>query len=495
MNPTEEAQPAVHLTKTNRIELLWSLGMALFWVVFMWGFWQKAFWAFGVNAFVYLVGTAGLFLWAMERKGQRIKDNLLWVIPLGLISLSYLIFDNPFLKATSFLLFPALFVVFYNYSFLEEKARTYWDTMFVGSLIVRFFSFFESVGQSVRQHVGLVKTKNSAGTGRRIFYGLVLFLVIACTVIIPLLSSADTVFAAQMAGVLEWVRLIFSTSIVYKLVWWLVLSVVMTAAVLAWSKSFTRVERPANEMQLDPIISGIVIGGILLLYLLFLGIQVQQLWTGSLPVDFKQVEVLVKSGFWQLLALALINIAIYFFVYRKTIDSVQKILAAFMAASLLLLVSAAHRMVLYVQYYGLSYEKFFASYTVLFCAVLFVWLISRLWVPKRSDIVKFVVVLFLWMYAVATMLPVEQIIMRTNVALVQRPDSRIRLYELTMLSPDVLNLVKRYQVEGKLDQATPTELAQAPGQLDDWNPWIKEQIDRVDSKKWYETNLMNWLSR
>ncbi len=214
---------------------------------------------------------------------------------------------------------------------------------------------------------------------------------------------------------------------------------------------------------------------------------------------------MVKSGFWQLLFLSVINIIIYFLAYRKTVPAVQKILGAFMVASLLLLFSAAHRMILYVTNYGFSYEKFFALYTVLFCTILLIWLISRLFVSHRSNILKFLVLLFLWMYALATVFPVEQFILRTNVSLAKNPDSRIRLFELTMFSPDVLNLVRHYQSKDMLKENA-YYIAQArKGQEDiaswsddelqpDWSWWIKRQENIISDKTWYEKNIVNWTT-
>jgi hypothetical protein len=248
--------------------------------------------------------------------------------------------------------------------------------------------------------------------------------------------------------------------------------------------------------MIDPIISGIVLGGILIIYLFFLWVQLQRLWVGSLPFDFRETEHLVKSGFWQLFFLSIINILIYFFTYRKTHLLVQRILAAFTFASFLLLSSAGYRMGLYITYYGLSYEKFFASYTVLFCTILFIWLISRLFIGRRSNIIKFLIILFIWMYSAAAIFPVEQFILRTNVALSKLSESRIRLFELTMLSPDVLALVKNYQQQGVLQEKIPYFPHEGSGKPEnnfDWTPWIKKQEKRVAEKKWYEYNLMNLI--
>jgi hypothetical protein len=262
----------------------------------------------------------------------------------------------------------------------------------------------------------------------------------------------------------------------------------------AWSKKFDYKEKESADKNIDPIISGIVIGGILCLYLLFLWIQVSRLWVGVLPFEFKETESLVKSGFWQLLFLSIINILIYFFTYRKTKLLVQKILTAFTITSLLLLVSAGYRMGLYVVYYGFSYEKFFASYTVIFCTILFVWLIIKMFGKQRANILKFLIILFLWMYAIVTIFPVEQFILRTNIAMSNIKESRIRLFEMTMLSPDALSLVKEYQQQGLLKENT-GYLSREKENKDiedfDWNPWIERQEKIISDKIWYEKNLMN----
>jgi hypothetical protein len=224
-------------------------------------------------------------------------------------------------------------------------------------------------------------------------------------------------------------------------------------------------------------------------------VQINRLWVGDLPFDFKETENLVKSGFWQLILLSIINILIYFSTYKRTIAIVQKILAAFTVASLFLLISAGYRMGLYVTYYGFSYEKFFASYTVIYCSILLIWLVSRLFAEKRANILKFVLFLFLWMYAIATVSPVEQFILRTNVALKSNiEESRIRLFELTMLSPDVLSLVKEYEQQGLLKENAgylAREKEVKSEKQFDWEPWIERQEKTISDKVWYEKNLMN----
>src|SRR3990167_7060518 len=186
---------------------------------------------------------------------------------------------------------------------------------------------------------------------------------------------------------------------------------------------------------------------------------------------------MVKSGFWQLFFLSGINVLLYLLYYRRTSKHVQNILIAFMCASLLLLLSAAKRMGMYVFFYGFSYEKFFAAYTVIFSVFLFLRLIAALLQREKTDMVRYLVVAFVWMYAVATVLPVEQIIFRTNRALAELPNTRIDMRELQMLSADVFRLGEEQN-------------SKHPGE---WDEWIVEKKIIAHQKHFYELTLTDLL--
>jgi len=478
------------------LKLSLSAVLAIFWVIFLWNFWSKGVYALGFNAAIFWLLLFGLFIFVLRRSGCYLRHDLYWIVPISLIMFSYAIYDNPFLKLVSLLVLPITLGIFYNQAFLSDKKDRLWNFAFILKIITRFFSFLGEIGQTIKLYISLIipadKTKKRVVL--RTIIGLILFLIIAFTVFIPLLSSSDLVFASKVQGIYDWFLKIISLSFVYKLLVFIFLSLLFFSVLTAWSKIFNYQETEVVGQNIDPIVSGIVLGGILGLYLLFLGVQINYLWVGVLPFDFKETENLVKSGFWQLFFLTALNILIYFFTYKKTLPLVQRILTAFTVASLLLLVSAGYRMGLYVTYYGFSYEKFFASYTVVYCTILFIWLISRLFITKRSNIVKFLLVLFLWMYALISVFPVEQFILRTNVALANFKESRIRLFELTMLSPDVLTLVKEYQKNDLLQEQTsylPRENGELTNKESDWNPWIKRQEEKVANKLWYEKNLLN----
>lgn len=472
--------------RTAVIKLVCCPALALFWVLFIWGFWNKGVYALGLNAFLFFLFFLLAAVWFLHDEKSYERRDLFWIIPLALVALSFLIYGNPFIKLVSLLAFPSLSAVLINYGSLKGKDGRQWDLDFVWRIIGRIFSIFVKIGEAISLYFGVISPrdkKNKSIIGRTVL-GSVLFLIISSIFIIPLLSSADPVFAERILFIYKWTNGIISEAFFNKAVVFIALSILLLAAFLAWGRAFDFAEKEESDKKLDPIISGIILAGILGLYLLFLWVQVERLWVGSLPVNFKETENLVKSGFWQLFFLSGINTLIYFLLYRKTNSLVQKILTVFTLASLFLLVSAGQRMALYDIFYGLSYEKFFASYAVIYSAILFSWLAFRLFRKERANVLKFLVFLFLWMYGLVTILPVEQIILRSNVALAKRPDTRINLYESTMLSPDVLGTVKKLKAEGVLAGG---------GKGNGWQDWIEEQEGRISSKKWYEKSLTDYL--
>jgi len=477
--------------------LIASAGLALYWVIFLWNFWQKGVYALGINATVFLLIALVLFIQLLRANRKMTKRDLVWIMPFILMIISYAIYDNPFWQITSILVMPVAFVVAYLQAFNSAAVR--WTPAFFGRIALRCLSLITYFSAVAQGYMSLMAPNNTSRRRliARILTGIVIFVIIAVVIVIPLLATSDSAFKAAVDSVYAWLQTFIVLSFWYRAAAFIALALLFAAAVFAWGRPFKVIERADTVKRIDAIIVSIVLGGILVLYLLFLAIQINRLWVGALPFDFRETEQLVKSGFWQLFFLSLLNIGVYFFVYKRTARVAQYILVAFTGTSLLLLISAGYRMGLYVMYYGFSYEKFFASYAVLYCAILFAWLILQLFAQRPADILKFIAVLFLWMYAVVAVLPVEQFILRTNVALAQRQDSRIRLFELTMLSPDVLSTVKELNRTGRLqenggyisrenEQMTETKIF-------DWLPWIERQEQLIADKQWYEYNLMNLL--
>lgn len=470
-------------TKYRTHILAISSALALFWIIFLWGFFDKEFLALGINMSVFLIALLyGAVRFGLQEGKFFAKKNLVWIIPLLLVGLSYAIYDNPFIKAANFLAIPVFALVFISFAVHSNRSMLRWGAQFAIYVIERAAQILGIVPKSVRQIISILTPKENAKwhTLKRAGIGIILFIIIGTTIIAPLLGSADPSFNAIISGFYSWIASFIDEEVFGRIIIFIVLLIGIMSMISSFHKQIR--EREQDDTQTDSLIAGIVLTGILVLYIIFLYLQINRIWVSDLPIDFKEAETLVKSGFWQLFGLTILNIGFFFACYKKTNKTVQRVLLGFSVASLLLLASAAWRMGLYVVFYGFSYEKFYASYTVIFCAVLLLWLLWRMFTQERANLLKTTVFMLLWMYAVIAIMPVEQFIFRANLNLQQKQDSRINVYEMTMLSSDVLGLVEKSQ-------------SQNPQLFNNWDWWINDVRREVDEKKWYEMNIMNVVYR
>lgn len=491
----------------------WLLvGLSVFFVLFLWRFFGEFIEVLGVNMTIFLGLTLLFFREVAKQKGLYSKNIFHWLIPLGLIAVSYALFENPYLRFISIFVFffaGLLFAGHATYGFGSERrwSLPYAAVLLVGNInvvarIFRPFHFFRPLRSDAQKASGEVIV--------RVLTGIIILCGVAGFFIIPLLSSADNEFGILLYSIQEffqWLLNLIPDEFIPRMVVFCGFFSFFGALGLWWleAKPITS-ESSEDNGRVDSLIAGIVLGGIFFLYILFILIQVKHLWNNALPLQFRETEQFVKSGFWQLFALTVLNIAFFIKLHYRSIHSnVRFILNGFVLSSLLLVVSAAQRMFLYAYYYGLSYEKFFASYTVLFCVGVFVWFLWIILARKRVDIFKGLVFASLWAYAVATVLPIEQIVLRTNMTFEKDVHSRILLGEMRMLSPDVLSVVtERYTTlvdrsqknaehnassidisrhsSDESDSARITELKR-------WDWWVTSKCDALQRKKFYEMSL------
>jgi len=233
------------------LKLSLCASLAVFWVIFLWNFWSKGIYALGFNATIFWLLLFRLFIYVLHKSGRRLRYDLYWIIPISLIMLSYSFYDNPFLKIISLLILPLVMGIFYNQAFLLNKEVKPWNLAFVLKIVARFYSFLREISQTFKLFVGLLipagKTKERVVL--RTILGLILFLIIAFTIFIPLLSSADPIFAFKVQGIYDWFLKIISLSFVYKLFMFIFLSVLFFSILTAWSKIFDYKEKEKTEAK------------------------------------------------------------------------------------------------------------------------------------------------------------------------------------------------------------------------------------------------------
>ena len=452
------------------------IGVLSFFSVFThWNFWSIGQYSVGWNSTVFWLGV--MLLLHSKNTHLSFKKDWTWVVPLVLICVSFSLFENPWLKLISILVLPFLTAFFYVYGQIENSKNLILNKKLIFHIdrialspisnIISSFSYWH------KQLSKFWRFRNN-DYSKRVLKGLLL-LIPSAVLVILLLASADKNFSQLANSIFEPLLNLFSLSFVSKILMGMFFSVLLLSVLFSWRLT-EKYEYQDDYKKVDSIVYGILMSGILILYVIFLFLQIEYLIVDTLPIDFEETENLVKSGFWQLFFLSILNVILFVGVYKKTSDLVQIILTIYIFASGLILLLACWRIGLYVYWYGLSYEKYFASYTCLFALFTFIYLIVATMSKSKLNVLRCLVFSFLWFFSVATISPVEQIIYNTNHYLAKKEDTRLNLIHLRFLSADILSNVESDLKKGNLKPA-------------EWDKWIKLIKFTRCNRQWYETNL------
>lgn len=206
-------------------------------------------------------------------------------------------------------------------------------------------------------------------SGERKKSDMIKYILIGVLVAIPfivlvlsLLASADAVFSEMLGSVFDvigydmftivWRALKFFLFILFIFVYTYGVGVRITSNVMD--------DRQKEGRGYEAVV-GITFTGLLtFIYLIFSGIQILYLFSNSLalPKGYTYSEY-AREGFFQLLAVAAINLLIVLFCMRhfKKNRILDIVLTVMSACTYVMLASSAVRMMLYIQQYGLTYLR------------------------------------------------------------------------------------------------------------------------------------------
>src|SRR3989339_1859110 len=208
------------ITKILMIKMVWCLALSLFWVIFLWGVWDRGVYALGINAFLFWLSALALFFWVLKHEKHYNSRDLVWLIPLGLIALSFSLYENPFIKGVNMLLYPLLFAALFHFGFLSGKEKRDWNLNFIFHFLKRFLVLVTKVNSAVTHYFDflLPKDQKKKRIFKKIMIGTLLFAALASVLIVPLLSSADAEFSARMELMYDWIGELISETLVYKII-------------------------------------------------------------------------------------------------------------------------------------------------------------------------------------------------------------------------------------------------------------------------------------
>lgn len=307
------------------------------------------------------------------------------------------------------------------------------------------------------------------------------------SILIPILASADALFAAAASDFCRFVQTHFTETFVK-----LVLALVLTPFAFSLLYSLRHPTPPKGQPQNFRLVNGAFFVTILatldLLYLLFLSVQSAGLFGGPEYLAQKGVSYAAwaRSGFFQMVGVTVVNLTVTLTALSASHQEglswkVLRLLAALLSAeSLVLLASAAWRMTLYVSAYGLSFKRFLTYWGMVMMAL---FLLTALWKIHRPDFhvcrAAFPLALAGWL--VINCIPVDYLVAKNQVDRYLNGESETLSVEyLVSLSYDTLHQLERlsgmtvlsnYSGNVDIDSILSAQRKAAAQECSSWHTW------------------------
>lgn len=339
--------------------------------------------------------------------------------------------------------------------------------------VARALGFF--VREQFKNLGMLFSLRPSTGEGGRGIRSAVLGLLAGAAVlllVVPLLASADAVFSGLVGDAFSWLE--------GDLELWLVRGLrLLLVGPLAFSLLFglahghgryLAAPKPGWRPAVSPLSLSCFLALIDSVYLVFVAIQFTYLFGGaSSTAMYGGYAAYARSGFFQLVAVSAVNLVVVLFCQRLRRDAprsagVLALQLALLAATLVMLASAAWRMGLYVGCYGLSLLRALTYLGMLAIAALVALVALSLLRPRLPLFrLSLAVVVSLWLVFVFCN-PVGRIASFNVDGYLSGSIEEIDVCYLGSLSPDAAPALRR--------------LAEARPQFSDA---VREQLDGFDA--------------
>ena len=243
--------------------------------------------------------------------------------------------------------------------------------------------------------------------------GMVIALPVFAIVFL-LLSSADAVFRHLADMIFRYFNISDIFGVIFRIAFFY-----LAVYVLACYLCDRRIkEEVKNQKNGEPVIAITITGMLSLLYLVFSGVQILYLFIGNmqLPDGYTYAEY-AREGFFQLLAVGILNFIIVLVSLNFFRDSrVLRIILTIMSlCSFIMIASSAMRMIIYIQYYYLTFLRLLVLWALIVLFCLFAGVLMEIF-GKKFDLFKYCAVTVTVLYTALSFAHPDYLIASFNVA-------------------------------------------------------------------------------
>lgn len=447
--PTQKASVPLSITARER---------ALLPLTFLWCFLAEDTilwaWPHGLGIFASVLGWYGLLGLALGRRAFTGRNHLLLLGMNLALGASFAIGSNLYFRLWNFMAL-LLLLPLHALSLSGCCRLPWWRLGMLGErFLLLIWGLFSHLGAAWAALVP-PKEHRSRRLGAAAAGAVMAALLLA--VLIPVLSSADALFAAATSSLRA-----FVSSHLNETLWKLVLALAalpfIFSLLYALAHPTPLKAAQSKAVSADPMAPVLVLAALDALYLIFLSVQSAGLFGGAEYLASRGLSYAqwARSGFFQMTGVTVVNLTVLLAALAVSrrggrLWTALRVLGALLILeSFLLLASAAWRMGLYIGAYGLSFKRFLTGWGMVMMALFFLCALWKLHRPERYFLRRAVpIALCGWL--VLNCIPVDHLVAKDQVdRYLDGESTTLSVYYLAnALSYDTLSQLER------LDQSAP----------------------------------------
>ncbi len=365
--------------------------------------------------FPFFIAASFVYLcFSLSKLGLTLKrGSIFYMMSMMLLAVSTFCTDDgriiAFNKAGIFLLMMSLLLK----QFYETSG---WKLgKYLGSIFVMIFGCVGWCWRPFSDAAGYFQKREGKST-KNIWY-CVLGIAVALplvAIVLALLGSADAVFRQFTEELLEGINGENIFNFLLR-VGFLFLAAYLLTAFLCEHNLKDEVK---EGWKGEPVLAITVAGLLSVVYLLFSGIQILYLFLGrmQLPEGYTYAEY-AREGFFQLLAVSILNLVIVLLClsFFKESRALRAVLTVMSFCTFIMIASSAMRMIIYIRYYYMTFQRILVLWALALLFVLFVGVVINIFQPKFPLFSYSMTVVTLLYLALSFSHP-DYIIARINVA-------------------------------------------------------------------------------
>lgn len=366
----------------------------------------------GVTFSFFIAGSLLYLCFSLNRLGISLKKgSAFYMVSMMLLSVSTFCTDDAKIIALNktgifFLMMSLLLRQFFNTSGWALGKYLF-------SICQLVFGCLSQIGKPFSDMAAYFKKSDRKHT-KEIWYVVlgVLITIPIFLIVLLLLSSADAVFRNMTNHLFNGVSFGNICNVIFRIVF------IYFASYMLTSFLCTRIisEKVNDKRKGEPIIAVTITGMLSVLYLIFSGVQIIYLFLGKmqLPAGYTYAEY-AREGFFQLLAVSILNliivlVAMSFFRESRALKAVLTVMSL---CTFIMIASSAMRMIIYIQYYYLTFLRILVLWTLAVLFLIFVGVIANI-VKKQFPLFTYSMAVITVLYLALSFLHPDYVIAAVN---------------------------------------------------------------------------------